>query len=173
MKKLLTTIVGCALLSVNAFSLDRNSEFKAFMMKMLPRVDKAIETKNYKFFEAISAPDFTETDMGKTFNRKQAMAQMKQEMSTVKSSTCKFKLLSSNVSGNVGNANTFGSMTMVIKPMKKGDKNHTMHMDVWMKETWVKSGNGWKIQHLEEAKPSKVTRDGKPFDPSKMMGGGK
>jgi hypothetical protein len=38
-------------------------------------------------------------------------------------------------------------------------------------DTWTKVGNDWKILHSED-KSQEMTLDGKPFDPSKMAGGG-
>lgn len=137
---------------------------------MMPKLVRAFETKDVAFFDRISTADFTEKYMGRTMTKKEAMAQMKTEMASVKAIKCSFKILSAKVMGNTGIAMTAGHMTMTSKPMGK-EKSHKMVMDMWEKETWVRSGNGWKIKSLEEAKPMKMMVDGKPMDPSKMGGG--
>ncbi len=163
-------ILAGAMLCATAFSYDANSDFKKFMTSMIPKVEKAFKTGDLKFFEDISTADFTEKEMGKTYTKAESMAQMKQGLAMGKPSEVKFKLMSSKVMGNTATAVTSGHMVMMMKAQKPKDKAHRMVMDMWEKQTWVKDGKAWKIKMIEEAKPSKMTMDGKPMDPSKMGG---
>lgn len=164
-------ILCAASLAGNAFSADGNSDFKRFMLRTIPKLERAFDHKDLSFFEKISTADFTETEMGQTYTKAQSMSQMKAGNNQAKSIHAKFKLLTSSVSGNTAMAMTFGHITTVMKPHGPKDKAHRMSMDMWGKETWVRSGKSWMIQKLEEAKPSKMTMDGKAIDPSKMGGG--
>ena len=170
MKRLVSVVFAAAVVVGSAFAHDANADFKKFLTGMLPKVVKAFETKNVKFFDSISTADFTETEMGKTMNKAESMAGMSQMFKSAKTIKCSFKLDSSSVKGDTGTAMTSGRMTAIMNPTKPKGKPSTMVADMWMKETWVKDGKGWKIKHIDEAKPSKMTMDGKPFDPSKMGG---
>jgi hypothetical protein len=166
-----TMMIGlAAMAAASAFSYDATKDFKSFLMRTMPKVEKAFLKGDTTFFDKISTDDFTDTEMGQTMNKKQSMAQMKQGMAMMKPSVCDLKLLSCSVKGGVGMAQTMMHMVATMMPMKKGDKAHKMVMDMWENETWVKSGSGWKIQKIAQAKPMKMTMDGKPADPSKMGG---
>ncbi len=168
MKKLFFILASTSL-GISAFAADTSAQFRSYLNGMLPKLTKAFDTMDPKFFKAISAPDFTETVGGKTYTKEQAMQQMVQQFAMTKSMKCHFRILSAKASGNTGIAMTAGHFTSVLKPGQDG-KTHTLMMDMWEKETWVKTGKGWKIKSLKEAKPPKSTMDGHPFDPSKMGG---
>ncbi len=168
----LAVLACAAMLSAGAFSRDANSDFKMFLKRLLPTVTRAFETKNAKFFESISTPDFSESMGGKTTTRAESMAQMKQWFGMASNIKCSFKLLSSKADATMGTATFSDHTSFNMRPMKKGDKMHRIVMDMTEKQTWVRSGKGWKIKMIEQAKPMKMWQDGKPVDPSKMMGGG-
>jgi hypothetical protein len=132
---------------------------------MLPKLENAFHTKNAKFFATISTADFTEKGMGHTYTRKQSMAEMKSMFAQSESIQCSFKILSTMVTGEVGIATTSAHMVAIMKPMKKGDKSHRMVMDMVQKETFVRKGGGWKVKMIEDSKPTKMTMDGKPYNP--------
>ncbi len=172
MKRIITILAGSAVICSLALARDESSEFKKFMAATLPKAKKAFNSKDLKFFETTAAPDFVEKSMGKTVNRQQSMANMKQMFAGAKSMNCWFELQSASAKGGVGIAMTHSRMTAIMNPMKKGDKKtHAMKGEGWTKMTWVKMGKTWKLKMIEDAKPSKMTMDGKPFDPSKMGGG--
>jgi hypothetical protein len=170
MKRLLL-VLCCAVVSASAFCFDANSDFKKFMTRTLPKIERAFRNKDLSFFKTIAASDFSETMGGKTTTFEESMKEMKEGFAMSKSMMMKTKLISSKVNGNVGTAVTFGHMVMVTKPAK-GDKSHRIVMDMSGTETWVRSGKGWKIKSIVWKAPMKSTMDGKPFDPSKMGGGG-
>jgi hypothetical protein len=173
LKRILTVLMLGAVCA-SAFSFDETADFKKFLDSVIPKLVKAFKTADVKFFETISTADFTETEMGQTVNKKQAMDQMKAMNKMGKVTECSFKVLSAKAANGKGTATTEGHSTMVVKPTKKGDKSHTMKVDMWYVENWVKAGNGWKIKSLtmDPKHPMKMTMDGKPMDPSKMGGGG-
>jgi hypothetical protein len=51
-------------------------------------------------------------------------------------------------------------------------KKHTMKGISNVRSTWTKTGKGWRILKFEDMAGDKYWMDGKPFDPSKMGGGG-
>ena len=176
MKRFTSLALALAALTTVAMARDANSDFKKFLVQLMPRLEKAFATKDASFFDKMTTPDFTEVMMGQTFTKAQSMANMKQQFQTVESCKAKFKVLSSKVVGNNGFSSARGRFVMIMKPMSKGDKKHTMEIDMKTKETWVRTPAGWKLKKLEELGKGKMLMDGKPFDPSKMApppGGGK
>src|SRR6188474_2373298 len=137
MKRFLSILLATSALATLATARDANSDFRTFLNRLLPKLEKAFATRDAKFFDNISTSDFTETMMGQTFTKAQSMAQMKQQFKTVESCKAKFKILSAKVQGGNGLATAAGHFVMVMKPMAKGDKKHTMVMDMKTKETWV------------------------------------
>jgi hypothetical protein len=135
------------------------SDFKAAMQAMIPKVEKAFETKNMAYFEAIAAPDFVDKSMGQTLNRKQAMAEMKMQVNMTQSMKMHMKLVSAQASGSTGHAVLTGSASFTMKPGKDG-KAHTMTTQFTEHQTWVRSGSGWKLKVLDEAM-SNTKMDGK------------
>jgi hypothetical protein len=170
MKRTLVLLGAVALASFAVA--DANSDFAKFAKEMAPRAKRAFETRNAKFFETTSAPDFVDKMMGQPMTKKQSMAEMKRMFDECKSIKADLKVLSTKASGNTGVAMTFGHMTMITKPSKQDPKSHKIVMDMWLKETWIRSGKTWKMKMIESAKPMKMTMDGKPFDPSQGGGGG-
>lgn len=163
MKKGLMIASVLATICATAPAFDASQSFKSFVQSMLPKLENAFRTKDAKYFETISTADFTEKGMGKTYNKKQSMAEMKSMYAQSKSINCSFKLLSTKVTGKLGIATTSAHMVAVMKPMKKGDKSHRLVMDMVQKETFVRQGGGWKVKMIEDSKPSKMTMDGKPY----------
>ena len=141
-------LVICATaLAANALSADANSDFKRFMLRTIPRLESAFDHKSVSFFDRISTADFTETEMGQTTTKAQSMNAMKMGNAQTKSMRAKFKLLSSSASGNTAHAMTYGHFDMVTVARGPKDKPHHMTMDMWDKETWVRSGKAWKLLH--------------------------
>lgn len=161
MKRFLTSALTAAL-AAGTFAKDANSDFHSFMLRMLPKIEQAFAAKNADFFSTISTPDFTETMGDTTMTGKQSIASMKQQFQMIDKMSCKFKLTSFSVQGNVGTAHTAGIATMTTKRQKPTDKPHTMVVHIWEKETWVRSGNTWKIKRLEQEKPPQTMMDGQP-----------
>jgi len=166
MKRLTLWILGGAMLSSFAAARDTDSEFKAFMKATIPKLEKAFDTMDLGFFDKISTADFTDKANGQQTKKAEMLAQMKQQFAMTKTLKSNFKLLSTKASGNTGVAMTWAKATMTTKPQGK-EKSHTMVVEMWEKQTWVRDGKSWKIKLLEATKPVKMTMDGKP---SKMGG---
>ena len=66
MKRTLSVLAATAILSACALSFDANSDFKKFTASILPKVEKAFNTKDVSYFKSISTADFSETRMGQT-----------------------------------------------------------------------------------------------------------
>lgn len=170
MKRTIALSLYLSIAVAPAFARDANADFKKFVAGTIPKIAHALETSDVKFFDSISTPDFTEVEAGKTYNKADALSEMKAMSATVKSTKCKMTLTSAKLVGDKGISETHGTIHTVMKPDKSGN-SHTMDIEFWSKQTWVKSGNGWKMQKLEDTKPSKMKMDGKPMDMSKMGGG--
>lgn len=171
MKRKFAVLLVLSLAASYAFARDASAEFKKYVSSMMPKILRAIEKCDADFFDKISTSDFTMTEMGRTANKAQSLAEMKQMGQMVKSMKGSMKLLTAKVVDGKGIATTYGKYHSVMKPDQTG-KSHTMDLEIWYTETWVKSGNGWKIQKMVATKPGKMLMDGKPMDPSMMGGGG-
>lgn len=166
-----TLLILCvASLAATSLAADANSDFKRFMRRMMPQMERAFNRKDVVYLDKISTSDFTDTAMGRTMSKAESLKEMKVAYAQAKSVRAKFKILAMSASGNSGVAMTSGHVVMITKPRGGKDKSHRMVMDVWEKQTWIRSGKTWKIQKNEQTKPTKSTVDGKPFDPSKMGG---
>jgi hypothetical protein len=160
----ITFVLAGAMIAASALSSDQTAEFKKFMMSMKPKVEMAFDHKDMKMFDQMSTKDFTETAMGHTMTKSQAMAEMKKEFATVKSVDCHLSLTSAKADKGTGTAFTTGHVVMMTMPDPKG-KSHKVSVDMWEKQTWVKQGSTWKIKHLEQVKPPVTMMDGKPMQP--------
>lgn len=166
MKRILMTAATAALF-VSALAA---TDLKTFLLRETPKMEKAFMTGDVSYFEKISTKDFTMTEMGQTVDKKTSLDQMKQMNQMMKMKKIKTKLVSAVTKGNVGTAVTTMYAEATMAPMKKGDKSHKMVTEAFYTETWVRVGNGWKVQKIVATKPTKMLMDGKPFDPSKMGG---
>lgn len=175
MKRFVPIALAAAALTTAALAKDANSDFKKFLVQFFPKLEKAFAKMDAAFFDKVTTPDFTETMMGQTMTKQQSLANMKQQSQMMESCKAKFKLLSAKVVNGKGIAASKGSFVMVMKPMSQGAAKQTMTIDMQTQETWVRSGGTWKLQRLVEVGKSKMTMNGKPFDPTKMApppGGG-
>lgn len=163
MKKLLAVAGSFLALGAAAPAFDSNQEFKKFLGTEEPRLAKSFENKDPKVYESDLTADFRDKSQGKVSDRKTSIAQMKQAFAAAKSIKCMIKVLSAKVSGNTGTALTSGRLELVLNPMDNTGKTHTMVMEEVQRETWVRVGKTWKLRRTEEAKPTKMTVDGKPM----------
>lgn len=170
MKRIVALSLFLGIAVASAFARDANADFKKYVAGIIPKIARALESSDVKFFDSISTPDFTEVEGGKSYSKADALKEMKSMKAMVKSTKCTMTMTSAKLVGDKGISEAHGSLHTVMKPDKSG-KSHTMDIEFWSKQTWVKSGNGWKMQKLEDTKPSKMKMDGKPMDMSKMGGG--
>lgn len=145
-------------------------DLKTFLMKDMPKMEKAFLTGDVSYFDKASTADFTMTEMGRTMTKKESLQQMAEMNKMYKMTKVKVKILSAVTKGNKGTAKTTMHTEMVSLPAKKGDKTHVITTESYYTETYVRVGNSWKIQKIVPTKPGKMLMDGKPFDPPKMGG---
>ncbi len=170
MKRYLCLILAAGI-AATAFATDpADKEFRAFYRTMLPRIAHAFETKDGNFFRMISAPGFTDSDGHRTLNAKESIGEIEAMFHVSQSIRCHFYSNGTKATGNTGVAMTFGHMDTIMKPEKPNAKPHRLSMDMWIKQTWIRSGNTWKLLKMEQSKPARMKMDGKPMDPSKMGG---
>ena len=60
MKRFTSLALALAALTTIAMARDANSDFKKFLVQLMPRLEKAFATKDASFFDKISTSDFTE-----------------------------------------------------------------------------------------------------------------
>jgi hypothetical protein len=176
MKRALVLIATSAIFTSLSLGFDATGDFKKFLMATKPKVEKAFANKDLSFFEKSSTDDFSESHGGQNMNKKDSMASLKQFFGMAKSISCKYDLVSASAKGNTGNAVMHSKMTAMIAPMamkgKAKAKAQKWVMESWESQVWVKSGKTWKLKTLGDAKPMKMSVDGKSMDPAKVMGGG-
>jgi hypothetical protein len=163
MKRVRTIFLG-ALVASSAFAADQTAEFKKFLMSEQGAMTKAFQTKDISWFFKTSTPDFSEVMEGKTTQKKESLAGLKQwfdMMATIKVTSA--ELTSANAANDKGVAMVHEKMTGTMKPQKPHGKGSVMVMESWEKESWVKVKGKWMIQKIEEVKPTKMTIDGKPM----------
>lgn len=167
--KVRLTIVGLVL-ACAAFAGDQSAELKAYLTKRMPEMDKAFATKDVKFFESSSTPDFTYTDItGQTAKKKASIDSLKMMFSTASNIKCKSTILSVKAANDKGTVKASQDFSC---DMKLGDqKTHKMTMKSTYTETWKKVKGMWLVSSIKEDKAT-MTLDGKPFDPTKGMPGG-
>ena len=162
-------VLGAAL-AMGAASLalaDGASDLVAFLKKFEPKVQQAFAKEDAAFFEKISTPGFTYVDSaGNTQNKAQSMQGMKQMFAMSTNVKAKFTRGAVSAKGNTGTARYKGFFSMDVKgPDGKVAK---MTMSTQTVETYRKSGNMWLVHQIKETAPSKMTMNGKPFDPAMM-----
>ena len=158
-------------LAVAAFAGDQKAELTALMSKKMPEMEKAFMSKNIKWFETNSTSDFQYVDTsGTKQNKKQALAGMSQMfgmMTNIKCTLKVTKIAAANDKGTVDATQVFGGD--MVGPDKK---KHKLVMKSYSRDSWKKVNGKWMIYMVSETKQGEYTMDGKPIDPSKMMGGG-
>jgi hypothetical protein len=159
----LIAIISLGIATV-ALALDATSDFKAYLAKLEPQVEKAFKNKNAAFFQQVSTPDFKYVDaQGNVENKEQSMASMKQMFGMAKSVSAKFKRLSATAKGNQGTASYEGKFNIVMAG--PDGKMQNMAMSTYTRETYRKVGSKWLVSKIQETKPGKMTMNGKPFNP--------
>lgn len=159
-------VAGLATISMAAFAFA--GEFKRFISAETPKGFKAFQTKNLAYFQNVSTDDFVYVGTGgEKQNKKQSMASLKQMFDEAKSIIAGGRIKSTKENAKGGTVEMENSYDILLKPGKDG-KPHRMQMQSWTRETWVLVGNTYKVQKIEDLKPSKMMMDGKPMAMPKM-----
>lgn len=170
MLRIVTLTTGCALFGAAALAFGPDEDYAKFMKAELPKLEKAFNTKDIGYFQKNSTDDFVSKENGRTMNKKESLAQMKQMFGMAQAIKTNFKVVSSSVKGNLGTAMVEGDAILHMKPMKAGEKGQTWQIHMWEKEVWQKVGKTWKMKSIEQSKPPTMKIDGKVVDPTKMGG---
>lgn len=122
---------------------------------------KALMHKDMSWFEAVAAPNFTETDMsGKKSGRNTSLQDMKAGMKPVTFTKVETRLLSLKQSGK-----SFVAVTQnVVEGRARGADGKTAKFKDTgtQRETWIQSGKKWMITSLVSL-TDKMTVNGKPM----------
>lgn len=152
--------IVCVFLATTSVFAQKAPAGRAEFEAMYKFAQKAFEAKNLKPLEATLTADFTETAMGRTMNRKDSIAGLKQFLGMFKTLRCMFTMTSWTSNGaratTTDKVHFWGTMIGPDKKTHKVDATRTETM------TWVKSGKRWMIKHIE-AKNEKMLMDGKPM----------
>ncbi len=170
MKGLTVVFAGIAVISlaVSACADDR-TEINALYAKL----KQYLVTNNPDGILPLEMPDFKATMAdGKVLNGKALSARMKQQSAGSKLLKMDIEPKKVDIKGKSANVLTFFSfsseMVDAAGNMGPKGKKHVMAGSGNISNTLVKTPQGWKFKTMKEEK-AKMTMDGKPFDPSKMM----
>jgi ketosteroid isomerase-like protein len=144
---------------------DDRSEITALYAKL----EKAFHKKDIKGVHATATPDFFMVENGRKSSGKQLDKELEQAFSMPAVSSMKMKPTKITVSGKKATAISDGTGKMTMVDPKDG-KSHTIVFVGTSREALVKTPAGWRFASSTMLKQT-ATRDGKPFDPSQMMGG--
>lgn len=138
------------------------------------KVSAAIMRKDAKAFEMTLKPictkDFKYVENGQTMGFKQMVEGMRMGMKQMgKVTMAEAKLVSLKEMGSMATA--MMSHNMKAEMMGPDKKMHKMGFSGMSTHTFKKVGGHWMMSMMKWGKQS-MTMDGKPFDPSKMGGGG-
>jgi len=162
--QVLMIIGALAVLSASAMA-DTRKEMEALQKGF----EKAILSKDMKWFEDSAAPDFHEVGLdGKKTTRAASLKMMKDMFQMGETKSIKTKILKLETKGKqtIITTDCHSTMTMKMPGSPKASK-----MESWMtyQETWSKEKGKWQIHELKSLK-EKATMDGKPM-PAGAMGG--
>ena len=164
--------MACFIVAVVATGADDRKDIDALYAKLI----KAIETNHPEATLALETPDFTSKDhTGKAITGKQLAEQMKMESAASNNIKMSLKIAACKVTGKMADVSTTFTYQseMVDKDGHMGPKGktHVMSMSGKINNKLAKTAAGWKFKSMEEIPGGAMMMDGKPFDPSKMMGG--
>jgi hypothetical protein len=138
--------------------------FSNFLKAEMPKANKAFEAKNMGYFQAVSTPDFSYTDLlGNTQQKKGALAGLKAMFDSSQTIKVQTKLISVKENAQGGVCDLESKYDIVTKP-GPDKKTHRMQMTSKTRETWVKQGRTYKLKHIKELKAESMM-DGKPMPP--------
>ena len=136
------------------------------------KIGNAMKKKDMKAFEKIVkagiTSDFKYIENGQTMTFDQMFQMMKASFTTMdKVTMAETKILSVKESGKTATAKVRHTMVGTMK--LQDNKTHKFTMTGVSVDSYKKIGKEWKMSVMDW-KESKMTMDGKPFDPSKMGG---
>lgn len=136
------------------------------------KIGNAMKKKDMKAFEKIVkagvTSDFKYIENGQSMTFDQMFQMMKSSFTMMdKVTTAENKILSLKESGKSATAKVRHTMAGTMK--LQDNKVHKFTMTGVSHDTYKKVGKEWKMS-IMDWKESKMTMDGKPFDPTKMGG---
>lgn len=145
---------------------------KAKINKVNAAVARAFMHNDMAAFEKVTrdavTSDFKHIDMGHTQNYDEMLAEMKQSLGMMKITACSAKTSHIKIHGKTATSVT--NHRMMGKMSGPDKKNHRMAMSGTTHDKYRMEDGKWKLAEMKWSN-EKMTMDGKPFDPSKMMGG--
>jgi len=158
--KTLPKIALCSLAAASAVCSLASSNDKQQIRMLYTKLKNAMMTKNIAAIEKMESPDFTETEMGRTLNAKQANDSMKMQFRMIKQTKyINMDITSMKIEGKNAHVTTKFAMEAVM--MGQDSKDHTLKVTGTTVEMLVKTANGWLFKS-EKDTGSKVVMDGKP-----------
>jgi len=165
----LTTLFVSSVLVASVFAGDNLKTKIAVMNKEVAA--SFLKNDGLKTFEKITrgavTSDFKHIGDGQTMGYDQMLTTMKQSMAMLKVTSC--KATTSHISEKGNKATSISKHDMRATMTGPDKKNHKFHMWGTTRDTYSKEVNTWKLAIMDWSE-SKMTMDGKPFDPTKMGG---
>lgn len=157
------SIVVCGLAS--AYAGDTKTEFTKWYRAGIPKLEKAFETKDLRFFDSVASTGFTyKAFTGEVQKRTDALAGLKQMFTMMDTIDCKFTMGKVAVKGTGATVDATSKFRCTMKdPQTK--KIHKLDTTTYERQSWVKQGGKWMIAGIVEYKKPIVLLNGKPVDP--------
>jgi len=140
------------------------------------KLENAIISRSVDGVMSVGTPDFSMKMGGMVMSAQQVKSQMKMNFDMMKTAP-KFTMTirTMDIKKNSAEVLSTGIMSADIVDTpgmfgKKGSK-HKLTDEQTSKDTWVKTGNSWKMK-VTETVSEKMTLDGKPYNPAGAPPGG-
>jgi ketosteroid isomerase-like protein len=159
--KIGAVIVAAALIVSGAVGQGKGSD-RATFEKMYNQAEAQFAKKDVAAITKSMTPDFTETSMGQTMNKTQAVKGLKQFLSMFTTVKCELKIKSVKVNGNTAVVTNSAHLWGMGMPDPKTKKPHKMDATRGEECTWVKVKGQWMLKHIKGSN-ERMLMDGKPM----------
>jgi hypothetical protein len=160
-------IAVCGLAAAHAG--DAKAEFAKWYKAGIPKLERAFETKDIRFFDSVASTGFTyKAFTGEVQKRTDALAGLKQMFAMMDTIDCKFTMGKVSVKGTKATVDATSKFRCTMQnPQTK--KTHKLDTTTYERQSWVKQGGKWMISGIVEYKKPIVLLDGKPVDPRTLQ----
>ena len=157
--KMGAVIVAAALIVSGAVGQGKGSD-RATFETMYNQAERQFAKKDVAAITKSMTPDFTETSMGQTMNKAQAVKGLKQFLGMFTTVKCELTIKSCKVNGNTAVVTNSAHLWGMGMPDPKTKKLHKVDATRGEECTWVKVKGQWMLKHIKGSN-EKMMMDGK------------
>ena len=167
MKKWIVTLAAMSIFA--AFALPSFADDKSDIKALYVKLTSALKAKSADGIMKLGTKDFSMTEKGQTMDAKMVATQLKAQFQMIKSvPVCTAEAKDIKVTGKTATVKSkMHSVMMMAMPGGKPGKLAKMESFDTGHDTLEKTAEGWKFKNVTSDE-SKMTMDGKPFDPAAM-----